>query len=202
VTVDADNEGKLVMQEPLQISFHNMEPSEALEARVRERVAKLERLYDGIISCRVVLAAPHKQPHKGSLGISISLGVPGREIAVKREQKLHETDQHASWVINEAFAVVERQLEDYARIRRRDVKVHETASQYARISRLYPEQDYGFIERPEGPDVYFHRAVVREGKFDELKEGSEVFYTIADEEGPMGPMASNVQLISGSHPVR
>ena len=64
------------MQEPLQISFHNMAPSEALERRVREQWAKVERHYDGIISARIALEAPHKQPHKSTLGIAISIGVP------------------------------------------------------------------------------------------------------------------------------
>lgn len=190
------------MQEPLQISFHNMEHSDALETRVREAFAKLERYYDGIISARIVVDSPHKQPHKGSLGISISIGVPGKDIFVKREQRLHETDQHASWVINEAFDVAQRQLEDYARLRRHDVKVHETARQYARVVRLYQDQNYGFIETPEGLNVYFHRVVVRDGRFEDLEEGSEVLYTLADEEGAMGPMASGIQLVGGGHPMR
>lgn len=190
------------MQEPLQISFHNMEHSDALEARVREEFAKLERYYDDIISARIVIDSPHKQPHKGSLGISISIGVPGKDIFVKRERKLHEVDQHASWVINEAFAVAGRQLEDYVRMRRHDVKVHETGRQYARVTRLFPGQNYGFVETPEGLNLYFHRVVVRDDRFDDLQEGSEVLYTRADEEGAMGPMASSIQLVGGGHPMR
>jgi ribosome-associated translation inhibitor RaiA len=38
-----------MMQVPLQIRFHNMASSEAIEARVRERVARLERFSDNII---------------------------------------------------------------------------------------------------------------------------------------------------------
>jgi ribosome-associated translation inhibitor RaiA/cold shock CspA family protein len=190
------------MQEPLQISFHNMESSEALERRVREHWAKIERHHDGIISARIVIEAPHKQPHKSTLGISISIGVPGRDIAVKREQRLHETDNHAAWVINEAFHAVERQLEDYAQKQRRDVKAHEGEREYARIVRLYPDQDYGFIETREQLDIYFHRDVVRDADFDDLEVGSEVLYTLAPDEGPMGPMASSVWTLGSDHPVR
>jgi ribosomal subunit interface protein len=190
------------MQEPLQIGFHNMEPSEALEQRVREHWAKLERRYDDIISARIVLEAPHKQPHKSTLGISISVGVPGSDIAVRREQRLHETDDHAYWVINEAFAAVERQLEDYAQKRRRHVKAHEGEREYARIVRLYPDQDYGFLETREQLNVYFHRDVVRDANFADLKEGDEVLYNLAPDEGPMGPMASSVWTIGSGHPVR
>jgi ribosome-associated translation inhibitor RaiA len=190
------------MQEPLQISFHNMVPSGALEQRVREQWAKVERHYDSIISARIVIEAPHKQPHKSTLGISVSIGVPGHDIVVKREQRLHEADDHAAWVINEAFHAAERQLKDYAQKQRHQVKVHEGEREYARIERLYPEQDYGFIETRERLNIYFHRDVVRDADFDALEIGSEVLYTLAPDEGPMGPMASSVWLLGSDHPVR
>jgi cold shock CspA family protein/ribosome-associated translation inhibitor RaiA len=190
------------MQEPLQISFHNMASSEALERRVREHWAKVERHHEGIISARVVLEAAHKQPHKSTLAVSISIGVPGRDLAVRREQRLHESDDHATWVINEAFAAAARQLKEYAQKQRRDVQAHEGEREYARIVRLYPDQDYGFIETRERLNIYFHRDVVRDADFADLKEGSEVLYTLADDEGPMGPMASNVWTIGSAHPVR
>jgi cold shock CspA family protein len=191
-----------MMQEPLQISFHNMESSDTLERRVREHWAKVERHYDGIISARIVIEAPHKQPHKSSLAISISIGVPGRDIVVKREQRLHESDDHATWVVNEAFQIAERQLEDYAQKQRRDVKAHEGEREYARIARLYPDQDYGFIETRDQLNIYFHRDVLRDADFDALEEGSEVLYTLAPDEGPMGPMASSVWTLGANHPVR
>ena len=186
------------MQEPLQIAFHNMASSPALEQRVRELFDRLERYYDGIISARVVLEAPHKQAHKSTLGISISIGVPGRDIVVKREQRIHEADNHNVWVLTEAFEAAGRQIEEYSRIRRHDVKAHEPDQHYARVVRLYPEQDYGFIETPDGQNVYFHR----DDKYDALEVGSEVIYRPADQEGSMGPMASNIQLVGGDHPIR
>jgi ribosome-associated translation inhibitor RaiA len=183
-----------VMQESLQISFHNMASSAALESRVREQWAKVERHYDGIISARIVLEAAHKQPHKSTLGITISIGVPGRDIVVKREQRLHESDHHATWVINDAFHTAERQLEDYAQKQRHEIKVHDGEREYARVVRLYPDQSYGFIETRDRLDIYFHR--------DALKVGSEVLYTLAPDDGPMGPMASSVWTLGSDHPVR
>ena len=190
------------MQEPLQISFHNMESSQALERRVREQWAKVERHFDRITGARIVIEAPHKQPHKSTLGISISIGVPGRDIVVKREQRLHEADDNATWVINEAFHAAERQLEDYAQKLRRDVKAHGGEREYARIVDLYPAQDYGFIETRERLNIFFHRDVVRDAGFEALKVGSEVLYTLAPDEGSMGPMASSVWTLGSDHPVR
>jgi ribosomal subunit interface protein len=190
------------MQVPLQISFHNMASSEAIEARVRERAGRLERFFDGIISCRVTVEAPHKQPHRSTVGIRIDIGVPGKDIVIKREQRHHEARDDAYQVIGVAFDAAERQLEEHGRMIRREVKTHHDGPAYARVVRLYPEQSYGFIECPGQPDVYFHRAVVEDDAFDQLEVGGEVMFSLAEAEGAMGPQASRVRRVGGDHPVR
>jgi ribosome-associated translation inhibitor RaiA len=175
------------MQVPFQIRFHNMAPSEAIETKVRERVARLERFSDGIISCRVTVEAPHKQPHRSTVGITVDIGLRGKD--------------DAYLVIGVAFDAAERQLEEQARMQRRAVKTHDGPI-YARVARLYPEQSYGFIETPGRLSVYFHRVVVEDDAFDSLEVGSEVMYSLADDEGPMGPQASRVRLLRGRHSVR
>lgn len=189
------------MQVPLEISFHNMDRSEAMEARVQSRVARLERVTDAIISCRVVLEAVHKQPHGSPLAISIKLGLPGKDIVVKREQRRHLSKGDDYQVIGVAFEIAERQLEEHLRISRHDVKAHDGPT-YARIIKLYPDQAYGFIETPVHLNVYFHSDVVDGKAFGALEVGNEVLYTLAAEEGPMGPQASRVQPVRGAHPVR
>src|SRR5690606_26954567 len=64
------------------------------------------------------------------------------------------------------------------------------------------QQNYGFIETPGRLHVYFHRIVVEDDAFDDLEVGSEVMYSLADDEGPMGPQASRVRLLRGGHAVR
>jgi ribosome-associated translation inhibitor RaiA len=54
------------MKIPLQITFRNMAPSEAIENNVREKAAKLDSLYDGIMSCRITIEAPHRHRHKAA----------------------------------------------------------------------------------------------------------------------------------------
>jgi ribosome-associated translation inhibitor RaiA len=64
---------------PLQISFRNLKPSEAVEGRIREEAAKLETFYKGIMHCRVVVELPHKHHRKGDLyHVRIDLTVTGR----------------------------------------------------------------------------------------------------------------------------
>jgi ribosome-associated translation inhibitor RaiA/cold shock CspA family protein len=191
------------MQEGVQITFLNMDRSEALERRVRERLARLQRHLGDVQACRVVLDSPHKQPHKGSLGIHLSIAVPGKDIVVKREQRLTESDDHSITIIGDAFQAAERQLEDYLQQRRRQVKAKGSGTDYARVVRLYPEQDYGFIETHDRLSLYFTRNTVRDDLFDQLEVGSEVLYITSDQEGPMGPQASQVQLVKGGeHAVR
>ena len=52
---------------------------------------------------------------------------------------------------------------------------------------------YGFIERPDGDDVFVHyKAIVAEG-FKSLDEGDKVEFEV--EEGPKGLQAANVKKI-------
>lgn len=196
-----DQTEELTMQVPPKINFHNLARSEAIEARVRERLARLEKVGDHIVACRVTIEAPHKQPHRSTVGITIDVSVPGKEIVVKREQRHHESHGDAYAVIGTAFDAIERQLEDYRRINRHEVKAHDGPA-YAHVVQLHEAQGYGFIETPSQPHVYFHRDVVNDGAFAELTVGCQVLYTLADGEGPMGPQASRVQLVRGMHAVR
>ena len=45
------------MQIPLQITFRNIDSSDSVEARVRERLDRLTRFKDRITSCRVAIEA-------------------------------------------------------------------------------------------------------------------------------------------------
>jgi ribosomal subunit interface protein len=189
------------MQVPLQITFHNMEPSEAIEARVRDKVTKLDTFYRQIISCRVVVEAPHRQPHKSSLALVVEIKVRGKDLVVKRERRHHASRDDAYLVINEVFDAAHRQLEEHTRVVRHDVKAHEGRS-YGRVVRLESEAGHGFIEMPDGRSVYFARDVVEDGAFERLSVGSDVLCQVADGEGPMGPQASLVRIVGGEHHIR
>ena len=109
------------MQTPLQITIRGVEHSEALETRIRDKAKKLEEFFKHIMSCRVVVEAPHKHHHQGKqYNVRIDIGVPGNEIVVNRD---HHEDIYV--VLRDAFDAAKRQLEDYARITRGDIKTHE-----------------------------------------------------------------------------
>ena len=114
------------MRLPLQISFRNMERSEWIEASIWERVEKLEKYFDGIMSCRVVVEIPHKHHHQGNFfQILIDLTVPGEEIVINREASEHAASEDFSAVIRDAFDCAKRRLDDYAHRKRGYVKFHQ-----------------------------------------------------------------------------
>ena len=115
------------MDIPLELSFHNVEPSDALKGSVEAHVQKLEQIHDHIIGCRVSIEMPHKsQKASGNPpDVHIVVRVPGKEIVVSREynhegHKKAATDAYA--VLDDAFEVAQKQLRDYRRISHGDVK--------------------------------------------------------------------------------
>ncbi len=111
------------MQIPLQITIRGIEHSDALETHIRDKAEKLDEFYDRIMSCRVVVEVPHKHRQQGKqFTVRIDIGVPGSEIAVNRD---HAEDVYVA--LRDAFDAAKRQLEDYARKIRGDVKTHRPA---------------------------------------------------------------------------
>ena len=199
---------------PLQISFRNMGPSAAVEARVRVEVAKLETFCDGITRCYVVVERPHKHRRKGELyHLRIDLAVPGEEIVIRHQPSLQATlrrvdaekrsksaEAHAAHkdvyvVIRDAFKEARRQLQDYQRRVRGQTKVH-APMPAGRVSKLFPDEDHGFLETAEGHEIYFHRNSVLNRAFDRLKIGSRVRF--AQEMGERGARASTVRPLRAS----
>ncbi len=52
---------------------------------------------------------------------------------------------------------------------------------------------YGFIERPDGQDVFVHYSAIRGTGYRSLEEGQAVEFDIAD--GPKGPQAQDVTVL-------
>ncbi len=210
------------MEVPLKITFRDMAPSPAIETNIREKAAKLEELYDRLMSCHVIVEAPHRHHHKGkAYQVRIHLTVPGSELVINRAPKRldapktarmeelekplvesHEPGKHAAHedvyvAIRDAFNAAGRKLQDHARRRRGKVKVHEPPP-VARIIKLFPSEDYGFLQTPDGREVYFHKNSVLTPGFERLEIGAQVQF--AEEMGEKGPQASTVRVVSNLAP--
>lgn len=55
------------------------------------------------------------------------------------------------------------------------------------------QKGFGFIETPNGQDLFFHSSSVNGCSFDELYEGQVVSYD--EGRGPKGPCANQVQAV-------
>lgn len=183
------------MDVPLEIAFVNMDPSEFIEARVREKVDKLEKRFPRLVSCRVAVELPHRRHQKGNLyHVRIDMSVPGKELVVSRAPGDDMRHRDVYVAIEDAFQIADRQLSEFADQIRGDVKEHVGPLQ-GKIIRLFPTQDYGFIATTDGREIYFHRNSVVDGDFDDLERDQAVELVVANGESPIGPQASTVRAI-------
>jgi putative sigma-54 modulation protein len=116
------------MKIPLQITFHGIDHSKALEERIRDKTAKLEQICERITSCRVVVEAHHKNTsslhRKGEpFHISVNVTVPGAELVATRDPKDPHINEDIQVALRDAFDNMGRQLRDYAARSRGEVKV-------------------------------------------------------------------------------
>lgn len=186
------------MQIPLKITFKDIPPSAAVEAKLRSKAEKLEHYSADIISCRITVVAPHHHKHKGNLySIKIEITVPGEDIQVSRPSQLDHAHEDIYVAIRDAFNAAYRQLEDYARRHRGKVKTH-VSEPHGKILSLHPDDGYGVIITNDGREIYFHRNSLLKGQFEQLHQDDSVRFV--EEMGENGPQASTV-IVEGKHHV-
>jgi ribosome-associated translation inhibitor RaiA len=157
------------MDTPLEIVFHNMPSSPTLESDIRKRVDKLDRLYEHLVGCRVSVEQLHRRHQTGNMfDVHIDMHVPGDELVVSHEPH-HARDKFADpdvgIAVRNAFKAAERQLLDFKRKQRGEVKLH----------------DAPFAG---------HRNSLMQRDFDGLKVGDRVHFV--ETVGDTGPIASKV----------
>ncbi len=185
---------------PIQVSFRHLTYSPFVALAVRKKVARLEKYFPAIMSVRVLLEPSELKRHQGNLyHVRIDVVVPGRKLVVRRDPSEHHAHEDIYVCIRDAFEAVRRQLEDYARIHFRGKQRHHEIPKHGKVTRLFPNEQCGFLETPEGREIYFHQNSVLNEEFGELKMGEEVRFV--EERGDKGPQASTVDRIGkdGKH---
>ncbi|MBC8240223.1 MAG: ribosome-associated translation inhibitor RaiA [Alphaproteobacteria bacterium] len=110
---------------PVNISFRNMDHSDAVEADIRKKIASMERFFDRIIDCHVVVGGPTKHSHKGGLyDVHIKVSIPGQDIVINHTGPQDHAHEDVYVAIRDAFSAAVRKLEDHVRKARGDVKRH------------------------------------------------------------------------------
>ncbi len=187
------------MLQPIQITFHGLDHSDAVEARIRQRAAALDRLDRSLTSCKVRVEARHERHRQGNLySVHVELHLPGHTIVASRDRHDEHAHEDVYVAIRDAFDAAERKLEEVVRARRGETK-HHAEPVRAQVVRLHTDLGYGFARLDDGTDVYFHASAVKPGvgrarasTLRELAVGDPVRVVLSELPGTAGPQASAV----------
>ena len=190
------------MQISPEIAFHNLHAPVGAEDAIRAHIARLQRIYERLTTCRVRVDQKNQNAN-GTIPpvVHIEISVPGhKDIVVAHEpdglqRRFQTPDLHNA--INDAFRVAERQLSKY-KDKLTDhgaaAMTHEASNEFrGQVAELNIEADFGYVMTKEGGLLYFHRNSVLVGDFDSLQRGDDVTYV--EGEGDTGPTASKVRVI-------
>ena len=129
------------------ITHRNMAVSKWLDAEINKRVAKLVSFYPDIVSCKVLVEIPHRHHEQGNrFHVRVVIDVPGEKIVAGQTPNLHVSQvdgesmrerqsqktgvrKDAALALRQAFDAATRQLRDYVRLRRFEVKTHQNGRQ-------------------------------------------------------------------------
>jgi cold shock CspA family protein len=188
------------MQTKFKIDSHGAVLSEALQYKIADHVADLERMYGRLTACHVSLEPPGHHQRKGGLfHVSIHLALPdGREVSAGATPTADKRHSNVLFALNDAFRRARRQLQDHARKMRGQVKIHGTQPS-GTVIRFDPQSGFGFIEAEDGHEVYFHKNSMIGGRPSQIRRGARV--TFVEEIGEKGPQASTVRRL-GKHAMR
>lgn len=172
-----------------EITYRGVDKTNAIEALIHEKIAKLERVCDHISSCHIVLEKEQDRPRDRSpYRVRLDITVPPSHELAAESTMSHQT-QYAELdtVVRDAFEKAWRQLRDLSEQQQQHDKgkTNDGAQDTtALVTKLFPEQGYGFLKTLDGQDIHFLRNSVIHDDFDRLGIGTGVrFEAIEDEEG-------------------
>jgi len=111
------------MRVPLQITFRHMDPSPALEARIRRKAGELDQFFGRITSCRVVVECRHRHHQQGKLfEVRVDLMLPGSQPVAGHNHAVDHAHEDAYAAVRDAFDAARRQVEDHVRATRDETK--------------------------------------------------------------------------------
>ncbi|HEY1940926.1 MAG TPA: cold shock domain-containing protein [Roseiarcus sp.] len=173
------------MQTPVEVAFQHCEPTDEIPGKFGRRLT----------SCHVVVSRPQARHRTGNLfQVDIRVAMPDhRDVIVDRGRRRAPEHQRVLVAIRDAFDAAVRQIEEAERDLRGEVKTHVPHEEDGRVAKFLAGEDCGFLQTPDGREIYFHRNALHGGAFDRLTVGSEVRFVEAI--GDNGPQAISVRLV-------
>jgi ribosome-associated translation inhibitor RaiA/cold shock CspA family protein len=183
------------MQVPLELTFRDVDKSDAIEALVHEKIEKLERVCGELTSCRVAIERPHKRRQTGDqYRVRLDINVPpGHDIVITEESDPDQKSDPLHGVVREAFETARRRLRRLSEKRQDARKQPPKTPVTALVSELNPVEGSGRLRTPDGRDIYFQRNAVLNDDYDRLEIGTGVRHVEKMDE--KGPVASTVQIV-------
>src|SRR5688572_11284182 len=111
-------------QKTLQITFHNLAHSEAVETAIRKRFSKITELEPGLVGCRIVVESPHNSHRHGNhFLVKADLSSCGYELVVDKDGAgdVHEDVFSA---VKDTFDTLEKRILHY-RSKRREISTRD-----------------------------------------------------------------------------
>ncbi len=104
------------MTTPIEIHFHGLDRSEAVEARIAEKVSMLERHFDRMTHCWIRIEQPHQKKDKSRIFVvKLEIGVPGHaNVVVSSESENDHSHEDIAIAVRDAFDKAKRRLDDVA----------------------------------------------------------------------------------------
>ncbi len=184
---------------PFQITFLDFQESDSVWLAVQKRIEKLEHFFDRIVRCEVAISLPHRHRHADRLfHIQIHIYLPGDDIIITRKPVQNEAHRDVYVAIRDSFNAAERLLREKIRIvrhnSRHNAEPHQPEGQFiGKISKLFYQDGYGFLETNDGREFYFDKKSILNKKFDRLEIGEKVRFF--EELGEKGPQVTSMTTI-------
>lgn len=174
----------------LEIESRNVEMTPRWKAEIEERMTDLQGGHNDLIHARVTLTK--NRHHKKDARVAEALIVvtlPRRHtITARKEDKTFEE------AIRAAFLAIETELRKYREKRAmKEVRTEPIPPMRGVISKLFPDEGYGFLLKDGGGEVYFHKNALQGLTFETLTDGVEVAFNV--EPGEKGEHATVVSPI-------
>ncbi|HAZ14889.1 MAG: hypothetical protein A2X86_21165 [Bdellovibrionales bacterium GWA2_49_15] len=185
---------------PLEISYRDFKSSQAINEKIHQEAAKLERYFERIMFCRVVVSAPHRHHHQGKeYHINILINIPGLDaLVVTNEPEKNKGHEDVFVAIRDAFRAMEHELEHtFRKMNDRRHEVSQKRQLHGSVEKIFYGEGYGFVKGEDGVDYYFHENSVLNNEFSKIEIGDHARF--AHEMGNKGPQVSSLTLLR-QHP--
>jgi cold shock CspA family protein/ribosome-associated translation inhibitor RaiA len=169
------------------IESRNVGMTPRWKKEIESRLADLQRGYEDLTHGRVTLTKnPHHKKSSNVAEALVVVSLPGRHTFTARKE--NKTFEEA---IRKAFQAVSIELRKFREKRgNKDVRTAPIPPLRGVICKLFPKEQYGFILKEGGREVYFHKNALQGMTFRDLEDGTEVMFNL--EQGRKGPQATVV----------